>query len=380
MAGNSRETITALIEKDKALAPESDAISSVDRLIHYHHDLHNILNNFVSFRDFYTSETKAIFQAGTLYLDSRSCDLCVKVDDVGKHSSLAQLSRTYLAYCDCTRKGTEKKLSIAAAFTNGNADNLRVGRNGMFYDRKGRDWDATIVKIVENPISVRQAFWAPYKRIARIISEQIAKMSAAREKAIQTKTAKVVSETPKMPATGKSSSGQAFDIAKFAGIFAAIGLAIGAIGTAIASMLSGFMELVWWQMPLAALGLLLAVSGPSMIIAYLKLRKRNLAPILDANGWAVNTRAMINIPFGASLTLTATLPPDSYQTFRDPFATKKLWKLYILMIGFLIAAGVLFYKGYPQKWWKQHVVEERTVQVTKGSEPAKKTAPASPFP
>ncbi len=383
LAGNSRETITALIEKDKALAPESDAISSVDRLIHYHHDLHNILNNFVSFRDFYTSETKAIFQAGTLYLDSRSCDLCVKVDDVGKHSGLAQLSRTYLAYCDCTRKGTEKKLSIAAAFTNGNADNLRVGRNGVFYDRKGRDWDATIVKIVENPISVRQAFWAPYKRIARMISEQIAKMSAAREKAIQTKTAKVISETPPKPKTGQGSPGQAFDIAKFAGIFAAIGLAIGALGTAIASMLTGFMKLVWWQMPLAALGLLLAVSGPSMIVAYLKLRKRNLAPILDANGWAVNTRAMINIPFGASLTLTATLPPDSYQTFRDPFATKKLWKLwklYILMIGFLIAAGVLFYKGYPQKWWKQHVVEERTVQVIKGSEPAKKPPQPAPSP
>jgi len=197
LSNDSRETITALIEKDKALAPEANAISSVDRLIRYYRDLHTILNNFVSFRDFYTPEAKAVFQAGTLYLDSRSCELCVKVNDVGKHSGLAQLSRTYLAYCDCTCKETDKKLSIAAAFTNGNADNLRVGRNGVFYDREGRDWDATIVKIVEHPISVRQAFWAPYKRVARMISEQIAKMSAAREKEIQTKAAKVVSETPK---------------------------------------------------------------------------------------------------------------------------------------------------------------------------------------
>lgn len=261
LANNSRETITALIEKDKALAPEANAISSVDRLIRYHHDLHTILNNFVSFRDFYTPETKAIFQAGTLYLDSRSCELCVKVNDVAKHSGLAQLSRTYLAYCDCTRKGTDKKLSIAAAFTSGNADNLRVGRNGVFYDREGRDWDATIVKIVEHPISVRQAFWSPYKRVARMISEQIAKMSAAREKEMQTKAAKVVSETTKNVKAGQGSPGQAFDIAKFAGIFAAIGLAIGAIGTAIAYMVTGFLKLVWWQMPLAALGLLLAISG-----------------------------------------------------------------------------------------------------------------------
>ena len=375
LSSNSRETITALIEKDKALAPEADAISSVDRLIHYHLDLHTILNNFVSFRDFYTPGTMAIFQAGTLYLDSRSCDLCVRVDDVGKHSNLAGLSRTYLAYCECTRKGTDEKLNIAAAFTGGNSDNLRVGRNGVFYDRKGRDWDATIIKIIEHPISVRQAFWAPYKKIARMISEQAARISAAREKEIETRAAKIVSETPKKPKTG-----QAFDIARFAGIFAAIGLAIGAIGTAIASMLSGFMKLVWWQMPLAALGALLAISGPSMIVAYLKLRKRNLAPILDANGWAVNTRAMINIPFGASLTGTANLPPKSHQTLKDPFAKKQLWKLYVMTAGLLIAVGVLLYKGYPQEWWKQCVADKKTVQATEGSAPARqpgKPAPSS---
>jgi len=28
-----------------------------------------------------------------------------------------------------------------------------------------------------------------------------------------------------------------------------------------------------------------------MIIAWLKMRQRNLGPILDANGWAVNSKA-----------------------------------------------------------------------------------------
>lgn len=231
---------------------------------------------------------------------------------------------------------------------------------------------ATIVKIIEHPISVRQAFWSPYKRVARMISEQIAKMSAAREKEIQAKAAKIISETPKKAKAGQGAPKQAFDIAKFAGIFAAIGLAIGALATAIASVFTGFMELVWWQMPLAALGLLLAISGPSMIVAYLKLRKRNLAPILDANGWAVNTRAMINVAFGASLTRTAALPPGSHQILKDPFAKKKLWKLYVLLIGFLIAAGVLLHRGYLQEWWKQYVVKEKTVKVMEGSAPTQK--------
>ena len=114
--------------------------------------------NFVNFRDFYGRKDKAIFQAGTLYLDQRSCDLCLTVEDAGKHAAMAGLAGTYLAYCDCYRKGTGEKMQIVAAFTGGDSDNLMVGRNGIFFDRKGRDWDATITKIVDNPISIRQAF------------------------------------------------------------------------------------------------------------------------------------------------------------------------------------------------------------------------------
>ena len=89
----------------------------------------------------------------------------------------------YLAYCDCYRKGSGEKMQIVAAFTGGDSDNLMVGRNGIFYDRKGRDWDVTITKIIDNPISVRQAFFAPYKKLVRMIEEQVAKRAAAADAA-----------------------------------------------------------------------------------------------------------------------------------------------------------------------------------------------------
>ncbi len=187
LAGQSKETITALIAKDKALEPESNAIAGVDRLVRYHRDLHRLLNNYVSFREFYRRRDKAVFQVGTLYLDSRSCDLCVRVDDMAKHGTMAHLSCSYLAYCDLVHKATGEKMSIVAAFTNGDSDNLMVGRNGIFYDRKGRDWDATITKIVDNPISIRQAFFAPYKRLIRWIEEQVAKRAAAADAAAANK-------------------------------------------------------------------------------------------------------------------------------------------------------------------------------------------------
>jgi hypothetical protein len=146
-AANRRE----LIDKDKALESEATAIAAVDRLVRYNRYLYKLLNNFVSFHDFYGRKDKAIFQAGTLYLDQRSCDLCIHIEDMGKHASMAHLSRIFLAYCELTRLGTNEKMTIAAAFTDGDSDNLMVGRNGIFYDRKGQDWHATIVKIIDNP-------------------------------------------------------------------------------------------------------------------------------------------------------------------------------------------------------------------------------------
>ena len=309
LAGKSRDTINGLIARDKALEPEATAINSVERLIRYYRDLYRLVNNFVSFRDFYSRKDKAIFQAGTLFLDQRSCDLCITVSDPAKHAVMAGLSGTYLAYCDCARKGTSEQTQIVAAFSDGDSDNLMVGRNGIFYDRKGRDWDATINKIVDNPISIRQAFWAPYKKAARMVQEQIAKRAA---NADQTAAAKLAQAAAKIehaanPATTADASVQRkID----PGLVAAMGVGAAGIGGMIGGIFSGFLNL-GYLMPLGAIAIILIISGPSMLLAWLKLHKRNLGPILDANGWAVNAKAKINVPFGASLTRVAALPPDA---------------------------------------------------------------------
>ena len=234
-------------------------------------------------------------------------------------------------------------MTIAAAFTAGDSDFLMVGRNGVFYDRKGQDWDATIVRILEHPISVRQAFWAPYKRLARLIGDQMQKLAAARSRAADDRRAlQAISTTGKM-ADGKvvPPSPPPFDVAKFAGIFAAIGLAIGAIGAVLASIMAGILKLAWWQYPIVIAVIILVISIPSVLLAWLKLRKRNLGPILDANGWAVNAHAKINIPFGTSLTAAARLPENAERSLVDPFAEKKSpWKLYLFL---LLALGFLVY-------------------------------------
>ena len=349
LGGNHKEAIDNLISQDKAVESEVKAIRSVERLLRYSRDLFNLVNNFVSFRSFYTGRDKAIFQLGTLYLDGRSCDLCIKVEDIGKHAEFANMSGLYLAYCDCVRNGGAEKMSIAAAFTAGDSDFLMVGRNGIFYDRKGQDWDATIVRILDHPISIRQAFWSPYKKLIKFINEQLQKLAASKAAAADQKLIKAAVETgtPVAVGTPPPPPKPPFDVGKFAGIFAAIGLALGAIGGILASLVAGLLGLKFWQIPLAIIGLMLLISGPAMIVAWFKLKKRNLGPVLDANGWAINARARINISFGTSLTKLAHLPEGSHRSLVDPFADKKtVWPYYVLIAGILVALIGLWYVGF----------------------------------
>ncbi len=332
--------LSELIRQDLAMEKEANNIILVDQLVRYYRDIMTLLNNFVTFYDFYSPDRKAIFEAGTLYIDQRSCDLCIRVRDMAKHAAMVSYSGMYLLYCDCVSRKTGEKMIIVAALTNGDIDNIVVGRNGVFYDRKGLDWDAAIIKIVENPISIRQAFWTPYRKVSRMIEKQINKVATAQEEKATATASKNIEEAPAKiaPVSGPAKPPAApFDLGKFMGIFAAIGLAIGAIGTALASLLAGFLGLVWWKMPIAALGILLAISGPSMIIASLKLRKRNIAPLLDANGWAINARAAINIHFGSTLTHLAKLPKGARVNLNDPFTKKKRPIIPILIILLILA-------------------------------------------
>lgn len=324
-------------------AAEGDGVRDLEKLTRYVRDLMTLANNFVAFRDFYTRQGKGTFQIGTLYLDGRSCELVVAVNDAAKHAALASLSRVCLVYCDCVR-GAEK-VSIAAAFTAGDSDQLMVGRNGVFYDRQGRDWDATITKIIDQPISLRQAFWSPYKQVARLVGAQLQKMAASKAASSSDKLAQAATGATQKAAAGAPAAAPAapaFDVGKFAGIFAAIGLALGAIGTMAVSVVGGLFSLAWWQFPLVIVGLMLIISLPSVVLAWFKLRSRNLGPILDANGWAINARARINIPFGTSLTQTAQLPSNAQRTLSDPYAEKSSsWPWLLVLLA--LAAAVAWY-------------------------------------
>ena len=375
LGGAGRAALDALIAADAVLAPEFKAISDVERLTRYHRDLRSLLHNFVNFADFYSPDRWAIFQAGTLFLDSRSTELCIRVDGA---NPLAAMSKAYIAYCTCTRAGSPPMV-IAACFTQGDSDYLFVGRHGLFYDRQGRDWDTVITSIVDNPISIRQGFWSPYKKFVRMIEEQVAKRAAAAEAASSAKRAATAEKNANVDAAKPVEPPKKVDV----GAVAAIGVAISGAVTAITLILGYVFKLEIWQYPLVLIGLMLVISAPSMIIAWLKLRQRTLGPILEGNGWAVNGRVKINIPFGRALTDMAVLPPGSKRSLEDPYEDKEAARSKrnaILLTVLVVLAAAAIWIRWDQSKKGRYFWEPAPAATTAVAPAAAPAAPASSVP
>jgi hypothetical protein len=377
-----RKQLEQLIASDAALADEYAQLSAVRKAVHLQRDFGRILRNFVNFSDFY-SRQDGVFQAGVLYLDARALRLCVTVADAGKHGPQINASDMFLAYCDLARQGETRQ--IVAALTNGDVDNVYAGRNGIFYDRDGNDWDATITKVINNPISVRAAFWSPYKKLFKTIEDTVAKRAQESEAQSATlmegagsdigmadKKALAEVAAPPAPPAPPAPKATKFDL----GTVAAIGVAIGGIGTLVGALLANLFGLGKW-LPLGVIALLLMISGPSMLLAWLKLRRRNLGPLLEANGWAMNGRALINVAFGAAMTELPRLPPGARRSLDDPFADKRTpWRFYL---AFVVVVG-MFGAWYLGKF--DDILPERLRSVHALGElaPAYKRPPAAPAP
>ena len=357
---DKKQALLDLVAKDAAYKEDADNIEMVDKFLHIYRDFYRLLKNFITFHDFYNKDKKvgAIFQSGTLIIDQRACRFCMKVENMAAHNATAVTSGMFLVYCDCTTKTSPAKLQIVAAITVGEIGSLIVGKNAIYYDNNGVEWDAVITKVVDNPISVLQAFWSPYRRMATAVENLINKSAAEKDnKMMADVTAKINATPTTLPATPAPADGAApaakpaaappFDIAKFAGIFAAIGMAVGMIGTALVSLAKGLWALTWWQLVLVFLGLMMLISGPAMVLAWLKLRRRNIAPLLNANGWAVNAASKISIPFGETLTDVAKYPK---MRLKDPYARKgmSVWAkiLVTLLVLAIIAVAVWSFKLY----------------------------------
>ena len=309
--------------KPVASAPEKAGLEEEERLLRYKLNLGEFLANYVTMDRLYAGKGAAIFQTGVLRIDGKELNLCFHVDSEAAHSALSGRSECCVIYVKLARPDEGAERTVCAVVTAGTVAGLYVGRNGVFYDRDGRNWQATITKVVEAQVSLAEAFWSPWKKLGNSISGAVKKFLGDREAAAD---AKLAAGAQSVTAGKKDAGASGAGGAAMASSVAAIGIGVGMVGAAAASILAAVKGMGPWQIVLSIAAIVLVVSLPSVILTWFKLRRRDLGAILNASGWAVNR------PMHFSMSLA--------RTFTKCARTSEWW-LYAILLA--IVLGLLGY-------------------------------------
>lgn len=373
-----REEILSLCARDAEHSAEINVLNDLEKFVRFHANFNRFLHNFVNFSDYYDPKFDEIFRAGNLFIDGRVCRLCIDIADMGSHATLATPSKIFLAYCEITRSQTHEKKTICALVTAGFAASLWVGRHGIFYDRKMNDWEAVVVKIVDAPISLKEAFWSPWLKISDMLNEQIKKLLSSKQDnmlgAVSSNVSTIGAGAPPAPPAKP-------DGAALASSVAAIGIAIGLIGSAFGALIAAVSGLSLWQTIGGVLAVFLIVSGPSVILAWFKMRARDLAPVLNACGWAVNKRLKMTLRLGREFTHEAVLPKGAKVEVGDPYAESHcLRNIFIALL--VIAAGLFVCWKVKPEWINEplyffNLKERPAVECVAENQAPEAEAPAS---
>ena len=303
-----------------------------------------LANNFVSFADLYNPNARALFEMGTLVITEKQITFTMGVQDRPAHKKVSQRSSMYLLYVEITgRQDKDIKFEIVAPVTSGSSEGLCVGKRGIFFTVDGREWDAEVVDIVVNPISVWESVKAPFQKIVDFARKQIEKMTKSSEEKVGSM------------ASSASASGTARDL------MLGGGLAIAALGSSFAYITKALSEVEPVHVLVALLGLAMVVLLPSILAGFVKTRKRDMSALLEASGWAVNVHMRLNMTMGQLFTHTPHLPKDARKERRDivgKFVKKFGYNSsqsmrpnsFILVFVFLLLCWLLFLLNFPG--WK----------------------------
>lgn len=384
LAGESTvyEAFRKAVAEDAAQAPLAAAFDDLNRLLVYRTGLLQFLRNFVNVEAFYPPNPEALFQTGTLYLDGRACSLCLPIDKApAAHASAAKAANCCLVYCKLTRASEKATRTVCAIFTAGTAATLSVGRNGLFYDLNGKDWEAEVVHLVANPMGLTEAFFAPWRKVADAFSAGIRKFITSKNDAATAgwvaKAEKAAATPPDAKAAPAAGGG-----AMMASV-ATLGIALSFFATAVTGIVAALTSTPVWKTGLAVIGVILIVSIPSVLLTWFKLRTRDLAPVLNASGWAINRRIGLTAGLGRFFTQQTLYVGKKFVP--APQVVKIRPKASLIATGIvLVLAGIL--AGW--WWWRsccpacepETAAAPASAPAAPASAPAAPVAPATPAP
>ncbi|MCO5172126.1 MAG: hypothetical protein M9894_37985 [Planctomycetes bacterium] len=312
------ERVRHFIALDAAAAGEVAQVQALERLVLHQRWLLELAANVVNFSALYHPERRALVERGSLVIDGRRLELCVKVDDRAAHKKVAADSLIFLVYAAVSGRTGEAPFEVAAPVTTGERGRLRPGKRGLFVDTAGREWDAVVVDLVENPISVREAVLAPFRRVAAFVSKKVEDLAGSKLASAESSTqGQLGDKVDGLPEAAPAPAPAAPQPSAFQNTLLVGSVAVAALGSATAYVASAVAKISPLELVgglASVVGLIAALSG---FLGWLKLRRRDLGLLLEANGWAVNVPLRVTRRAASLFTRTPPFPPGTRRDLRE---------------------------------------------------------------
>ena len=356
------ERLRELLLQDQRASDELQQVQNLERLALYQRWLIEVANNFVSFPALFIPGQRAIFQAGRLVIDGRDLSFCLRVRDRAAHKAVAEKSGMFLAYATITRKEGDavRTFEVVAAVTAGTRGAIEVGKRGVFYDRDGLEWDAQVVDLVVNPISLLEAAVSPFSRLKRLVGDRIQKLVASKLEGIEGGAGQAVQGTappPPAPAPGAPAGGANLQTLIIGG-----GAVFTGLTAALAFLLKTLSEVDVPAMFKALVLVVLAIMGLSALLGWFKLRARDLAIVLEACEWAVNVRMFLTRRHSLLFTRVPPLPRGSRTEYLimpgEQEATRRRRLVFALIVVSLVGLVSAYWRWRVEvrTFWNEKVV------------------------
>ncbi len=180
---------------DKAVDERLARVSELERLLLYQRWIFALANNFTAMPHLYEQDQRALFEQGTLVMAGREFTLSILVPDRAAHASVAAKASMYILYCKVWGGTPARSFEVAVPVTAGTSSGLDVGKRGVFWSLDGQEYDAEVVQVVVQPVSLWEAIIHPFRRIGAFISSKIQAWSDSIDK-------KLDDQLDKLPAPG----------------------------------------------------------------------------------------------------------------------------------------------------------------------------------
>lgn len=389
LGGPAPERLRELLAQDLRASDELKRVQDLERLALSQRWLLEVANNFVSFPALFVPGQRALFQVGRLVLDGRDLTFCTRVRDRAAHKAVAEKSGMFLVYATLTRKEGDqvRTLDIAAALTSGTRGTVETGKRGVFYDRDGLEWDAQVVDLVVNPISLLEAAVAPFVRLKTVVFDRIQKLISSKLEGMEAGATQAVDKGASAAAAPAPAPGAAAPAggSNLQTLIIGGGAVFTGLTAALAFLLKTLSEVDVPALLKALLLLVLAVMALSAVLGWFKLRARDLATILEACEWAVNMRMFLTRRHSLLFTSVPPLPRGSrtvHLVMPGEAADRRRRRaaaFLLLLVALAALTGAYWvYRAEVRAWWIQEVRPRIRALTGQPAEPAPAGEPAAP--